>query len=295
MEAEPNAALPRLSPAPRALPLTLSIRVVLGGLVTQMGWLFVGFGLVFTRVFDAGGAVSSSLRFMGAAPAVEGVASGWRETSMSENDTRVFETAYTYIVDGLARTGVSYATGHYVPSGQDVVVEYLESDPEVSRIRGMRSTPFGPLVAFTFIFPLVGAAFASFGMRRGFKARRLMSTGDLALGTLRSKTPTGTKVNNQTVYELTFTFEAARGGAYDVSTRTHQPHLLEDEARERLVYDPRDPSDAAVLDDLPCRPAIDARGDFVAEGGGQALRAVANLAIPGLTILGHAAFSLLSR
>lgn len=214
---------------------------------------------------------------------------------MSVNDVPVFETTYELTVDGQRIRGVSYRTGSYLPPGERVTVEYLSSDPATSRIEGMRTTPFGLATAFVFLFPAIGAVFATLGMRRGLQARRLMSTGSLAFGTLTSKLPTSMKINEQTVYELTFAFEAPPGGTYEVTARTHRAHQLEDEVRERLVYDPRDPHDASLLDDLPCRPAIDARGDFVVEGSGQTVRAALNLLIPAATVFGNVAYTLLAR
>jgi hypothetical protein len=131
----------------------------------------------------------------------------------------------------------------------------------------------------------VGFVLAVAGMQKGLRARHLMSTGKLALGTLESKEPTHSRVNNQTVYRFTFEFPADGGGTYTVVGKTHRAYELEDEPQERLVYDPRNPSDAALLDELPCRPSIDRRGDFTADGGRDPLLAALNLLAPGLSVL----------
>ena len=283
-----------LSPPPRAVPAVLTVRVVLGGVLSQIGWIFVLFGLVFVWAFDPGSAIVSAVRFGGEVVTAEGIVSGWEETSWTVNEQPVFATRYDYAdVEGRRHSGASFATGSYLQPGERVTVEYLVTDAAISRILGMRTTPGGVWLAFVLIFPLVGLALALAGMRRGLKARRLMSTGQLALGTLTSKEPTSTKVNNQTVYRLTFEFEAAAGGTYQVVGRTHRPHELEDEPRERLVYDPRNPSDAALLDELPCRPGIDSRGDFTAAGPRDVPLAALNLLAPVLSLLAYAGYRLI--
>jgi hypothetical protein len=275
-----------LSPPPRAVPATLTIRVVLGSVLSQIGWIFVLVGLPVVWAFDPGGALTSAVRFNGELATAEGIVSGWRETSMSINEVRVFETLYDFdLPDGQRLSGASYQTGGYVDQSQRVTVEYPAGDPSISRIQGMRTSAGGLTVAFVLIFPLVGFVLAVVGMQKGLKARRLMSTGRLALGTLKSKEPTNTRVNEQTVYRLTFDFPADGGGTYEVIGKTHRPYELEDEPQERLVYDPRNPSDAALLDELPCRPSIDRRGDFAAEGGRERMLAALNLLAPGLSVL----------
>lgn len=285
-----------LSPPPRRVPPTLSVRVVLGGFMTQFGWFFVGFGLIFVWTFDAGAGVVEVVRFSGNLATASGASTGYRALNLSINDVRVFETTYAFALDdGRTFSGASYETGDFVPEGEPVVVEYRRSEPSISRIQGMRASAAGLMIAFVFVFPVLGMVFAVSGMAKGLKARRLMSTGQLALGTLKAKEPTNTRINEQTVYRLTFEFAAAGGGAYEVTTKTHLPYKLEDEAQERLVYDPRNPLDASMLDDLPCRPEIDGRGDFQVRDARESLRALLNLAVPALTILGHGAYLLFSR
>lgn len=282
-----------LSPAPRPVPLALAIRVVLGGVVSQIGWFVAAFGLIFVWAFDPGSAVVSAVKFRGDLGTAEGVSTAWRKTSLSINEVRVYATEYAFDAEGRRLTGVSYQTGDYIPEGERVAIEYLLSDPTVSRIAGMRASQAGLAISFVVIFPLVGLVLAFFGAQRGLKARRLMTEGELALATLRSKEPTNTRINNRTVYRLTFEFEADRGGTYEVVGKTHRPEALEDEDRERVVYDPRNPADAALLDELPCRPAIDRRGNFEAQDARAPLRALLNLIGPALTLLGGGGYLLL--
>lgn len=281
-----------LSPAPRSVPLTLSIRVLMGGALSQVGWGMMALGMAFVWGFDAGGAVRSTVRFAGELSVAEGLSTGWAETNLTINDSRVYGTSYSFRSgDGYDLTGTSYRTGGYIEAGQGVTVEYDPDDPTVSRIQGMRASMTGPWIVFVYIFPIIGLALALAGLRKGMRARRLLATGELALGTLKSKEPTNTQVNEQTVHRYTFEFDVPNGGTFEVVGRTHRASL-QDEERERIVYDPRDPSEARLLDDLPCRPSIDGRGDFDTASSAELLWAALNLVLPAAAIAVYVASAL---
>jgi len=282
-----------LAPAPRAIPLALSIRVLLGSVWCHIGWGLMIFGMIFVWAFDAGGAIRETVRFAGGTATAEGVATDWRRTSMSINETPVYETTYSFrSADGYDITGASYMTGRWVERGQPVTVEYVPSDPSFSRIQGSRASIAGVGVSFVYLLPLAGLAFAMLGVRGGIRRRYLLSSGELALGRLKLKEPTNTQINNQTVYKYTFEFEVTGGQVYEATAKTHRQRVLEDEDFERLVYDPRDPNDATLLDELPCRPAIDVRGNFDTEGAGQILLAAMNLVLPTATVAVYVAYAL---
>jgi len=63
---------------------------------------------------------------------------------------------------------------------------------------------------------------------------------------------------------------------------------LEDEAEERVLYDPYNPTYAVMNDSLPGSPAIDSLGQFQVASY---YRALLVLIIPGITILGHGAYA----
>ena len=50
-----------------------------------------------------------------------------------------------------------------------------------------------------------------------------------------------------------------------------------------------------MLDELPARPSIARDGHFETEGFGETAKALANLIIPLLTLLGHGTYALLYR
>lgn len=257
--------LPNLIPAPRSLPITLIVRSLFGGFLSQFGWLFFSFGMVFVWVFDAGGGVVEAIRFMGGTETVQGEVMASMGTSMSVNERPVYRNDFRFeLADGTEYRNISYQTGSFLDAGQSVDIEYLTRNPRVSRIVGLRTTPAGLGVVFVFLFPLIGAVLGSVGLRSGLKMMRLMSQGRLTRGTLLTKEATSTRVNEQPVMKLTFGFEDEYGETHHAVARSHRPERLEDEAMELVIYDPRSPADAAVLDELSCQPRVDPEGRFTA-------------------------------
>lgn len=265
------------------MPFTLTVRILFGGF-GQLGWVLVAFGMVFVWIFDAGAGVAEWIRFSGDVETVQGTTTGWRPTSLSINEVQVYETLYAFeLPDGRSFTGSSFETGSWRGDGQAVAVEYLEGEPSVSRIQGMRWSQGGIGVAFVFIFPLVGLLMGLAGLRRGLRALRLLRHGEVTHGVLRSKEPTGTKINERPVLRMTFEFDVPAQGTFEVEAKTHRPERLEDEDRELLVYDPRDPDAAVLLDELACEPRVGDRGELLARRPGPPTALY--LLMPGLSVV----------
>ena len=276
-----------LAQPPRQVPWLVRSQVLFGGFLNQFGWLFFSFGLIFVWIFGLNADLSGLLGPFRTMETAQGTILRVEETSATVNETPVYAYIYSFRVERLEMEyqGKSYSTGRQFEPGWPVTVEYLASDPNVSRIHGMRQAAFGPWVlCLVMIFPLIGLVFIAFGLLRGVKANRLLFQGQLAWGELKSKEPTNTRVNNQTVYKLTFEFRTDDGGVYEVVSKTHLPQLLEDEAEEQLVYDPRNPARAVMLDNLPGSPDIDELGQILPTSFS---RGLLPLILPGLALLIH--------
>lgn len=276
-----------LAQPPRRVPWLVRSQVLFGGFLNQFGWLFFGFGLIFVWIFGLNADLSGLLTPLRTMEIAEGMVLRVEETNATVNETPVYAYTYAFRVESLEKEfqGASYSTGRQFEPGWTVTIEYVQSNPEISRIHGMRQAIFGPWVlCVVFIFPLIGLVFIIVGWRNGFKANRLLANGQIAWGQLKAKEPTSTTVNNQPVYKLTFEFQTDDGGVYEVAAKTHVPHLLEDEVEEQLLYDPHRPAYAVLLDQLPGSPDLDEMGYIhpTSWRGG-----VLPLLLPGLTILVH--------
>lgn len=277
---EPAILLP-----PRAVPACVSLTVLFGGALQQVGWLLFGFGMIFFYAFvlqaDWSGpllAVMETRRATGLVTSVEG-------TNASENDSPVYAVHYRFIAaDGTKVEATAYSTGYYPDAGQRLSVTYMRSQPNVARVEGMRRTTFGPLAAIAGIFPLIGAVMILFGLREGLKGNRLLGSGRLAFGTLTAAVPTNTTINNRQVIAMTFSFRAHDGATYEVTSKTNQPERLGDQVEELVLFDPNDPTYGTALDGMPGSLSIDNSGGLRL---GSPAACLTTLILPGITLLGH--------
>jgi hypothetical protein len=269
---------------PRHVPLSLTAVTMFGGFA-QIGWFVFGFGMIFFWAF-AGNADLSFITFRGAVEQTTGKVTRVEETGASENESVVVANHYEYSVAGQRLTGTSYSTGSRAAAGEEVTVEYKPGSPERSRIAGMRRGHFGPFVFFVTIFPLIGFVIVYFCAKGGFKRSRLLSNGVFTTGRLIDKEPTNVTVNDRRVYELTFEFTARDGRRCEAKARTSDPSRLEDEHDEPLLYDPNNPSEAYLLDEVPGRPEINGVGELV----GRPAAAIASLVLPAIVIGAQVAY-----
>ncbi len=264
---------------PREVPGTVRLRVLFGGVFSQLGWFFFGFGMLFVWLFLPNADLTSFYLFRSPLVQANGTITASQKTHFSEggskhhSGTPIYRHEYTFTIDGTRYDGVSYSTASSLQPGAHVPIEYPQGKPSVSRIHGMRRAPVHPFVLLVLIFPLIGAGFFIPGLMQGRKANRLLANGKVAFGTFQSKVPTNTRVNNRTVYKLVFEFTTDTGQACQAITRTYQPELLEDGQQHEVVYDPLAPSYAVMVDSLPGSPRIDERGVIQPAGFGSAFRA----------------------
>jgi tRNA uridine 5-carbamoylmethylation protein Kti12 len=87
--------------------------------------------------------------------------------------------------------------------------------------------------------------------KRTRKERRIIMTGLPAEGKLVLAEPTNVRVNEQPVYNLTFEFRSGRNSFEKFSIRSHLIRNFSREHKEKLIYDPRQPTNAVVIDTLP--------------------------------------------
>ncbi len=262
---------------PRDVPGTVRLRVLFGGILNQMGWFFFGFGMLFVWLFLPNADLTSFYHFRGSLDHTQGTITASQNTHFSEggskhhSGTPIYRHDYTFTIAGNLYDGVSYSTASSLQPGMHVTIEYPQGKPSISRIHGMRRAPVDPFVLFVLIFPLIGAGFVIPGLIQGRKANRLLANGKVALGAFQSKVPTNTRVNDRTVYKLTFQFTTDTGQTCQAVTRTYQPELLENGQPHEVVYDPLTPSYAVMVDSLPGSPRIDERGVIQPASLGSAL------------------------
>ena len=276
-----------LASPPRYVPWPVRAQVQFGGFLNFFGWLWFGFSMLFVWSFGLFTSFNDSYFWFISPDTAPGVITAVESTSASENDVPVYANHFNFRVERLETEfqGLSYTTGQNFSVGDTVEIEYLPELPNVARIQNSRSGIFSLWVLCLIgIFPLVGLGMIVPGMYLGFKGNRLLKQGKVGLGRLVAKEPTNTRFNDQTVYKLTFEFIADDGQTYQATARSHTPYNLEDEAEEQLVYDPHNPTNAVLLDNLPGEPDIDEFGNIQVADYGRSIR---SLILPTLVIMIH--------
>jgi hypothetical protein len=285
------------SPALRGVPLGVRGVSLFGGWMQTFGWVWLGFSLIFMWFLIPATDVSSLWKFSGDLIEGKGEVAAVETTGISEGGsdhspgTPIFKVLYTYKDgSGLVHRGASYTLGSQYSAGGQVPVEYVAENTAVSRIKGARTAPLEAWFLIFLIFPLIGVVFVFFGFRGGLRRTSLLANGSLARGKLVSKTPTNTKINNQTVYKLEYEFSAEDGTTHRAVAKSHDTRRLEDEEAEQILYDPRNPARSCVVDDLPAGITIGEDGAYTQPSPGMAALA---LLPPAITIVGHGTAALL--
>ncbi|HYG77366.1 MAG TPA: DUF3592 domain-containing protein [Planctomycetota bacterium] len=285
-----------LAPPPRRVPLPVRCHITFGGMLNQMGWFFFAFGSILFWIFVINCEAMSWFSFRGPLKTCQGVVTSSEKSSASEGGSKhrkgtpIWAIHYTFKEGKNTYQGCSYAVGRSHDAGAPVTVEYAASDPRISRISGYRSRVFSAAAGVTLLFPLVGLAFLVPGWLTGRKARRLLENGIVATGVLKAKEPTSSSVNKQTVYKLTFEFNAADGRTYEAVAKTHETQRLQDEAGEKIVYDPADPTRAVVIDGLPGSFRVTADGQIESDNSRGALMVTL---VPLLALFGNGAYAII--
>lgn len=275
---------------PRPVALGARVAVLFGGSLSQIGWLLLGFGMLFFWIFVWNSELFSGIAFIGGTQVAEGQIQRVETTGASENDTQVLALTYTFRADdGRAYRAVGYITGGDWHSGAGVRVEYLSRDPSVSRAQGLRRKLFGTGGAWAGVFPLIGLVMVLVSLKGGLRANWLLGNGCLAYGKLVGAVPTGTTINSRPLVAVTLEFHTSGGIVRRTVSKTTQPETLEDEPAEMLLYDRGNPSDAVTIDSLPGLPDVLPDNRIVLRAPEAVWRTII---LPTLTVVGHGGYLL---
>ncbi|MCZ6875610.1 MAG: hypothetical protein O7G88_19135 [bacterium] len=271
----------------RRVPRSTLWRLFLSGTTNQICWLALGIGMIlgWIMIFNVD---LSFVYYWGNVEHVTGTITDSYETNVSVNDKTVFVNSYRFTTsDGRSFEDFSYATGRWSRDGDKVTIEYPAGKPHLSRIQGMQRKMFGPLGLLFGLGPVAGLVFAYVRVRKILQTKHLLQHGKLSTGVLVDKKATGTEINDESVYKLTFAFTADDGREYHVVHKTHKTAALEDDNEERLLYDPLQPEIALMVDTLPGLPDFNKNGHLR-----QQSVSVASFALPILTLGGHGLYVL---
>ncbi len=233
----------------RNLSSFLKLKVLFGGVTVSIGLIFTIMGLVFTLIF--GSFINfNDLKFSKEDPIVPAQLQKMEPTNTWVNDRQVISYYYKYNVNGRNYESKSNTSG-FVDTA-NFYVQYLEEDPQISRIQGSSIGRMSPWVLLiTLIFSVIGILMLIIGLIKRSLYVKVLTYGKVALGKFKRMIATGSKVNENIVYKFYFDYVAEDGKVYEAIGETHLIHKLQDEELEPLVYNPSNPNEAVMIDSLP--------------------------------------------
>ncbi|MEL7001218.1 MAG: DUF3592 domain-containing protein [Bacteroidota bacterium] len=173
------------------------------------------------------------------------------DTDYTANDRPVLQYFYTFQIEDATFLNHSYSSQTFYDAGERVKVEYVESNPNISRIIGTKNAEFSMIL--TFVMGIVSIVLIVLARKSYYKSQKMI---DLLYnrvpdeGKQVSKEETMTTVNDKILYELGYEYHAHDDPfiCY-VYTTSPREYLME----EPLFYSKNDPEHAILYRDLPKR------------------------------------------
>lgn len=236
----------------RKISFALTIKILFGNVITQLGWGVVVFGQVFFISF-AMQADFSDFYLGKNSPKTKGKIIEINNTNARINKRFIYEFHYEYEVKTKKLKAFSYSTNKDIQVNDIVNIEYMNNKPEYSRIEGMQQKTF-PIYAISLvIITLVGITIVVINLLKQIKNIQLLKTGIITKGKFIKMEPTNVKVDNQSMIRLYFEFIDYLGKTQTVSADVLDLKGLQDEPEETIFYDKNKPSKAVLIDGLPSK------------------------------------------
>lgn len=213
------------------------------------GALFGTFGMIFVWIFFPWRFWDEWLLRGKDVRETSGLVHRVNETSMSVNETRVYEYDFAYTPKGgTPLDGHCYTTGRNWSENDKVTVRYLSARPQIALIKGASLNQGGLFGSFVILFPLVGYGMAIGSLVLRGNPTRLLREGVLAEIDVLSVEETKMKVNDQPVFRITLSAPGPSGGPPIVIRRLDlaDVNLAAKHAERKqpvfVLYDPRKPT-----------------------------------------------------
>lgn len=235
----------------KSLPLFETISLLINGNYGLISILIIGIG-----VFISGGLIReidfvATYKLQGEVKTTAGTITDIIETNYSINEEYVYANYYEFKSPVGELNWASYSTGLVHKIGDEVIVEYNPTHPEINRIQGLTNSPGGRGIILYLIPLLVGLIWFTINIFKGRAKLNILKNGKITDAQLTNKTATNLKINDRTVYKMRFNFKDSKGMERELKIKTHLPHKLEDDKFEKVIYHSDDPNKAILVDSLP--------------------------------------------
>lgn len=284
---------PKLAPAPRHVPLSHAFVSYFGNPLLQAACLFLLLSLMPFWMTLPHVDFASLWRFGGELDLVQGRVVAVEPTGFSEGGgkgrkgTTIQRIDFAFELLGVEQRGTSFGPIAPPPVGTGVEVELTRTTPVFSRIRGLRSAPYGLAASLFLILPMVGVVLACVAAAQSRRWNRLAESGRSALGrTLEIKFLRRHKRRDHHAVTYEYEFD---GATMKHERKTTQAALYEGERGLRVLVDAREPKRHELIDELPVVPQFDSVGRLQP----QPMRKVLLAAIlPTLVLVGYTSWAI---
>jgi hypothetical protein len=269
----------------RDVPIIKAIAIIFARGKTLGGWSTLAIGMIFVWVFGIR-ADTSFIYSSFTTQTTEGHVLEVVETNSYIDDESVWANVFEYRDEaGNQYLRDAFTSDYTMKIGDKVTVEYPVQAPEYGRIPGTRTAEFDSwMLFFILLFPVPSVFSVFSGISQGIRDHSLLKTGKLAKAKLIEKKATNTKVNDKTVYKLTFEYTDENNQSFHKTLKNHAIDHLTDDEFERLLYNPKNPAKSTLVDDLAGKPQIADDGTITKLNP---LYAIAGITVPIICIVPH--------
>lgn len=239
----------RSNDIPRQVPFGIKLRIMTSSAIFWIGFMFFCIGTTIGLAFS----FSMDFKSLSFHPdrSTAGKIINQEATNCTENKRKIYRYDFEFSDNGGTPIKGSSYSSDFTDSYNSIEVEYESKNLGNARIIGMRFAPFSAWIGLILgIFPTIGLVFLAFAITKGLKNIYLVTNGVLTKGKVVGKEATNTKINGRTLFRMVFEFKTQNGHTIASKCTTTEPEKVLDEAEEMLLYDPRIPEKAVLLDTI---------------------------------------------
>ncbi|MCS7076711.1 MAG: DUF3592 domain-containing protein [Bacteroidia bacterium] len=230
-----------------------------------MGWSFFNIACLIFLIFASpnGKLFETSTKEW---DTVEGVIQKIEPTTIKKKRKRVYRITSIYLYKGKTYENIYHIRGNKFNIGQSITIKVNPNYPNESTVLDVNKSFLDRSIAlFSLVFSIPGTVIILISAKKNKKSRDLLLYGHLTRGKIKEKQQTNQTftINNvrYPVYKYVFEFEYM-GKTYETHVKTHKTSEL-DEEREKILFNPHDPSENVLYDSIPAAPRLDEQGNFV--------------------------------
>lgn len=252
----------KLGNPPRRIGFKEKIVYYFGDFVNQSLWFFILLITFFMYGIDVLNGIHSIYTFSGELIKTDGEVVNCYDAGVSENDNRVYAVDFTFMHPkfGLLN-GTSYVTDEYVKRGKKVDVEYVNENPQFSRIVGMRHhlSGLGIFIVLSLFFAPIAVLVILF--KESYFEIGLLKEGIIGEAKLKSKTYIKKDKEGEKIYKYCFEYAKKDGSKFFNEFELSSCKELEDEKTELILYHPTR-NKILFIDEIPTDFGINGNGEF---------------------------------